>query len=484
MLGAYHRLALPYALLGFVALVPWLLALGDAKRTSQALARTWLTTSGAVLLSFPWLVTAAEVYARLPSWAGWPLLALVAPVLQPQLLVAALARRRLGRSAGVCAWVLTEALFPKLLHDCLGHGLYPLTGFRPLAAAGTVAALSLVLLASNEWVASGFTRGRGWLRAIAAVASACAVGFLPLGARAGGGAPVRVAAIQASLPRYDLLLEQRGSEGLVDEVLSSHRALTLEAAAAGAELIVWGETVYPTTFSHPKSEEGRSTDEQLSALAREVRRPILFGGYDSDGATEFNAAFLLDAQGALRDVYRKSRLFPFGEFIPFGDVLVRWGLIQGPTGWGSGPGPRVLELALAGGRVIRVQPLICYEALFPEMTGAEAELLVNLSNDGGFGSALEARQDLVIAAFRSVETGRPQLRVANSGTSALIDGSGEILASLPVGARGVLSGALRPEPGHRAWPAWWLAVFGLIAVGARRLRSEWGRQVRAPVQTP
>jgi apolipoprotein N-acyltransferase len=116
-----------------------------------------------------------------------------------------------------------------------------------------------------------------------------------------------------------------------------------------------------------------------------------------------------------------------------------------------------------------VQPLICYEAVFSEFTDIDAELLINLSNDGGFGSELEARQDLAISALRSVETGRPQLRVANSGTSALIDGSGAVVASLPPGARGVLVGTLHPDAGHRALPGWWLAVLGLLGVAVSRV---------------
>ncbi len=478
LLGLFHRLEQPFSVLGPVALVPWLLALDHSRTLAQVAGRTWLTVVLTVLLGFPWLATAGEVYGHLSSLTAWVLLALSAPLLQPQFFIAALARQlaggasRSGRIAGIAAWVVTEQVVPKLLHDTLGHGLYPLRVLRPLAAVGTVAVLTVVVLASNEWVASVFHRGarRGWLAVAGALGVASLASLSPSLPAPATGESVTVAAVQASLPRYDTLLAEQGSEGLLEQVLQHHRALTLDARARGADFIVWGETVYPTTFGHPKSEAGAATDARVVSLVKEAGAPVLFGAYDSDGAQEFNAAVLLDRDGLQRDVYRKSQLFPFGEYLPFGEWWVRWGLVEGPTGWGAGSGPRVLTVLLANGRSLRVQPLICYEAVFGELVLKEAELLVNVTNDGGFGSTLEARQNLVVSAFRSIESGRPQLRVANSGTSALIDASGEVVASLGVGARGAMVGAVQLGGGHQPWAVWPLAVVALLGVGLSRSR--------------
>lgn len=470
LLGAYSQTLLGVAPLGFVSLVPWLLTLDDEPKRARALLATWLTTCGFVVLAFPWLVTAANVYAQLPRWAGWLLLVVLAPLLEPQLLVAALVRRRFGPVAAAGAWLLTEHAFPKLLHDTLGHGLQPLPGLRGLAAWGGVPLLTALLLASNELVAHAVRRRehRRWLVAVPLLP--LLVGFVPL-RQPHEGPELQVAAVQPSLERYDVLLARHGSGGLVEEILSTHEALSGEAARRGAELIIWGESVYPTTFGHPKSEAGAEMDQRIIETVRRAGRPLVFGAYDVDATTEFNAAFLLDAHGVTRDVYRKSRLFPFGEFLPLGEWWARLGLIEGPAGWGRGAGPRVLAVPMANGRTVKVQTLICYEAVFEGIVDAQAELLINLTNDGGFASELQARQHLAVSAFRSVESGLAQVRVANSGTSALIDASGEVVSSLPVGERAVLTGAVPLRRARQLVPLWPFATLMLgFAVVSRARR--------------
>jgi apolipoprotein N-acyltransferase len=51
---------------------------------------------------------------------------------------------------------------------------------------------------------------------------------------------------------------------------------------------------------------------------------------------------------------------------------------------------------------------------------------------------------LVGAAFLSVETRRPQVRATNTGISAVIDATGEIVATAGVDERAVLAEAVRP----------------------------------------
>jgi len=82
---------------------------------------------------------------------------------------------------------------------------------------------------------------------------------------------------------------------------------------------MWPETVYPTTFGTPKSEDGAAFDHEIAGFVARSGVPLVFGSYDSEGDDEFNAAMLLEpeADGRLRlDIYRKPFLFPLTEGVP------------------------------------------------------------------------------------------------------------------------------------------------------------------------
>jgi len=213
----------------------------------------------------------------------------------------------------------------------------------------------------------------------------------------------------------------------------------------------------------------------------------VFGTYAVEATKEFNAAVLLEptADGKVdADTYLKSRLFPFTEYLPplLDSERVRQWLPWAGT-WTPGHGPQVLDVDLPGGRRTRVAPLICYDALDTDFVVAGvrrgAELLVSLSNDSWFAYPGVQHLIMIVSAFRSIETRRPQLRSTPTGVSAVIDETGEVLDVLDVDQRGVLTGAVRPA--HGTWTlvvAWgnWLpptALAGaciLLALAARRGR--------------
>jgi apolipoprotein N-acyltransferase len=128
----------------------------------------------------------------------------------------------------------------------------------------------------------------------------------------------------------------------------------------------------------------------------------------------------------------------------------------------------VLPLRLADGRRLRIAPLICYDAVDPrlaiEAVRHGAEVIVTLSNDAWFAAGGGPQLHLVVSAFRSIETRRPQLRVTNTGISAVITADGDVIGHLDSGERGTLAATVTPEGAARTLMLAWGDWFGPTAL--------------------
>ena len=89
-----------------------------------------------------------------------------------------------------------------------------------------------------------------------------------------------------------------------------------------------------------------------------------------------------------------------------------------------------------------------------------------MTNDAWFGDSTAAPQHLQISRMRAMEAGRPTLRAANDGISALIAADGTVVKVLRRFQPGVLTGTIQPRSGltpyARAgnWPT--IMLCGLI----------------------
>ena len=83
-----------------------------------------------------------------------------------------------------------------------------------------------------------------------------------------------------------------------------------------ADAVLWSETVYPTTFGHPKSEAGAELDREILGIVDAAGVPFVFGTYDRDAAGEYNAAAFVAPGTGLLGFYRKTRPFPLTEHVP------------------------------------------------------------------------------------------------------------------------------------------------------------------------
>lgn len=193
----------------------------------------------------------------------------------------------------------------------------------------------------------------------------------------------------------------------------------------------------------------------------------------------YNSIYVIDHDGSISAIYDKVHLVPFGEYLPFQDLLERLGLQQLTKlhgGFLAGDRRRAMDVP----RAPKALPLICYEAIFPGAAvppGERPGWLVNVTNDGWFGISSGPYQHFEQARMLAIAEGLPLVRAANTGISAVVDPVGRIIKSLPLGDEGVIDAplpkALPPtiyaEAGNTA--AILFLVLSAIAVGRRRLRD-------------
>ncbi|WP_336278810.1 apolipoprotein N-acyltransferase [Bartonella sp. CB175] len=166
----------------------------------------------------------------------------------------------------------------------------------------------------------------------------------------------------------------------------------------------------------------------------------------------FNTIAVINAKGDILNTSDKLHLVPFGEYLPYKNLLNKIGLriISDHIG-GYSTGNVRKTVVLPNG--FSYLPLVCYEIIFPnEMTfqGSFPQAIINVTNDAWFGVTPGPYQHLQQAQLRTIELGIPLIRAANSGISAVVDSYGRIVASLKQNAVGVLDSPI-PSPVIPIW---------------------------------
>ena len=259
----------------------------------------------------------------------------------------------------------------------------------------------------------------------------------------------RVALVQGDIPQD--IKWQPDADGMTFE-----RYASLSAPFWDRDLVLWPEAVFYASTG--------AAGSFLSAMSERAEGALVLGvviGEDAPGGAKYyNAAV---ATGAGNGIYRKQRLAPFGDFVPFQEILRGLiGFFDLPMS-GLSPGePGQPPLRGANGMMLGMA--ICYEIAYPELVrhrGKGADALVTLSNDTWFGGSIGPLQHMQIARMRALENGRYVLRATNNGVTAIIDESGRVAAELPQFVPGVLTGVF-----HRTRGTTPFARFGSILVVA------------------
>jgi len=248
-----------------------------------------------------------------------------------------------------------------------------------------------------------------------------------------------------------------------------------DPAKAVPTLIIWPEAAPP-----PLMFNRANTALDEIALLTGAHRTLITGATrvvrTKDNLSFYNSLFIF-AAGAAPVVYDKFHLVPFGEYVPFANILNHIGvtkLTDGQEGFASGDGPHTYKLRGAPA----VTPLICYEIIFPGAvtSGQRPGWFVNVTDDSWFGPWAGPYQHLLIARARAIEEALPVARAANTGISAVIDPLGRITARLDLGKMGNLDAPLPQAAPPSIYARFGDLAFALLLVTATVLAFVLGRK--------
>jgi len=236
------------------------------------------------------------------------------------------------------------------------------------------------------------------------------------------GDPVSVSLLQGNFPQ-----DQKFQRAMTALTIQRYTNLLYNS---DSRLILMPESALP--FFRQQMPEAYAEDIERYGYERDS--DVLIGMFSEPGRGRYyNSVFSFGHSPS--QTYQKVHLVPFGEFIPFESVLkpLVHAVLSIPLDSQQHGSPDQAPMRVAG-QWVAVD--ICYEDAFGEeiiRALPRATMLANFTNDAWFGNSIGPEQHLQMAQTRSLETGRPMLRVTNTGITALIDEKGHIVSRAPRG---------------------------------------------------
>lgn len=454
--------------LAWFALVPAMVLFTRAATTREAVARGWWFGAGYLIAMLYWMATeigpGLVLLGAVMGWMWSPFAVAVHKLVKP----------------GAPWWRLAAAfivvpscwLIPEWMRSYQGLGgpwdLYGASQWQhpavlALAAVGGVWLVSAALLMANvaltvllgalrpAWLLpAGDTTLTGPAGTLTGRATRGAAGLLAFIAATGSG-PLAFA-LTPPFPATRQIAVTLVQPGVVDnEVQRTDASETLTARLshdgtlnqAHPDLIVWGESSIPDDLTG-NSPADQALLQRIEALSKQDGAEILVNQDTTPpGKGHEKWAVLVNPSG-VQGTYVKTRLVPFGEYIPFRQELSWLTSISkaASSNMTPGTGAHTLNVTSPTGATppVDIGVLICFESAFPDMSRVEtnqgAELIVYQSSTSTFQGTWGPDQHGSLAAIRAAETGRPAVQTALTGDTVAFDARGRQLAWLDQDDRG------------------------------------------------
>ncbi|MBN1998891.1 apolipoprotein N-acyltransferase [candidate division KSB1 bacterium] len=226
-----------------------------------------------------------------------------------------------------------------------------------------------------------------------------------------------------------------------------YSGLSKQVTADKPDLIIWPETAIPFYLRF----EGEYLT-RIHNLVDSIQTPIITGAldydYDEEGKSSYyNASFLIQPNKSRIEGYRKKRLVPFSERVPYRDYPpfnflknILYDMVLGVGDFTRGTDYTTFSfnnpIQNSKQDQLKIATPICYESVFPDLirrfVKKNTDFIAIITNDAWFGKTAAPYQHAQIAVFRAIENRTAIARCANTGVSCFIDPLGRMQKSTSI----------------------------------------------------
>ena len=242
---------------------------------------------------------------------------------------------------------------------------------------------------------------------------------------------IRAISSNISLDRF---YSQQDELKIINELIDLSKPLKKEPT-----IFLWPEGIIPDSYLRDMSVYKNLFQNSFG------KHDLIIMGLNSieiknDKNLFFNSMAVFNNKLDIIKNYNKVNLVPFGEFIPFERVLSLIGLKTVTNSYQSfSSGKTRVPLNIKNSKIdLNLLPLICYEIIYSGKLSKDNsfDYIINISEDGWFGSSIGPKQHFVHGIFRSIENGKYVVRSANNGISAIINPIGIVEQKVDFGLTG------------------------------------------------
>lgn len=243
--------------------------------------------------------------------------------------------------------------------------------------------------------------------------------------------------LQGNIPSSEKWSDSMDSTREVYLNLAKSEALSFDIEG-GVDVAVMPETAFPVTI-HPDDGILSQTEKSLHEMSKILDAELFAGAFSENDDKSYNSVFVFSPDGSVSEPYNKQNIVPFGEFLPYRDVIEKFSPSLASMNVFSSDIARGMNFLPLDTRVGKAACLVCFDSIFPETARKQvangADFIVISTNDSWYKTSSALYQHADHAVMRAIENNVPVIRSANTGISCIIDPLGNVISSTNVNER-------------------------------------------------